>query len=722
MKKLSLSILLFLYAIIAMAQKDSEFWFAAPEVSQNNSAWLDRNIVIRVTTYGETANVEISQPASGGMPVQAMTVAANSTYSFDLTTWISSIENTPANTINNSGIKITSTNPTTGLPVKISTYYEVVSGANNLASPNNPETFVLKGKNALGQSFYIPSQNLVANATNYSPLPYNSFDIVATENNTTVHITPSKNITGHLATAGTFDIILQQGQTYSATATSQAANQHLDGSIVTSDKPIAVTVKDDLLIGTTFGGACADLAGDQIVPINHIGKRYIAIKGLLNSPGDYLFVTATQNNTAIYKDGSAVPLTTISAGQTYSFPIGANLSTFVTTSQPAYLWQLSGSGCELGATILPRIDCSGSDSITYRRSSNNQFYINLLVPTGGETSFQIGGVTSGYTMSFSPVPGTGGAWQAARVNLSSVSSQGSVITVVNSVAKFHMSAIDINGGGTSYAYLSDYSNVTATAQANPNPVCIGGNINLFSSGGTSYSWTGPNGFTSTLQNPVINNASFANAGVYKVVVSTGQECKDSATTVVVIKECQDSCSIKAGYCLDFDNPLTLNFWATGSPASGSYNWDFGDGNFNSSSTGSISHTYAGPGFYTITITYWTRTTKCYKKYNICIPENEKYDNRKIGSKMLNSSDLIGALYPNPANTSINILVNKQDKTSAVKAHVTIYSIEGVKMHSEDHLIPDSGIINIPIERLVNGSYLCEINIGENRSIKKFVKL
>src|SRR5699024_984363 len=38
-------------------------------------------------------------------------------------------------------------------------------------------------------------------------------------------------------------------------------------------------------------------------------------------------------------------------------------------------------------------------------------------------------------------------------------------------------------------------------------VCIGEDINLTAGGGTSYSWTGPNGFTSTSQNPTITGAT-----------------------------------------------------------------------------------------------------------------------------------------------------------------------------------------------------------------------
>jgi len=53
------------------------------------------------------------------------------------------------------------------------------------------------------------------------------------------------------------------------------------------------------------------------------------------------------------------------------------------------------------------------------------------------------------------------------------------------------------------------------------PLCAGQTLSLTAtnSGGTSWSWTGPNSFTSTTQNPVISNASALAAGVYSVTSS-----------------------------------------------------------------------------------------------------------------------------------------------------------------------------------------------------------
>ncbi|HVN57340.1 MAG TPA: hypothetical protein VMT63_03495, partial [Bacteroidales bacterium] len=77
--------------------------------------------------------------------------------------------------------------------------------------------------------------------------------------------------------------------------------------------------------------------------------------------------------------------------------------------------------------------------------------------------------------------------------------------------------------------------LVATASSN-SPVCETGTINL--SGGpngmTSYSWTGPNGFTSTLQNPTIATATLAMGGVYTLTITNASGCTGTANTNVTI--------------------------------------------------------------------------------------------------------------------------------------------------------------------------------------------
>lgn len=77
-----------------------------------------------------------------------------------------------------------------------------------------------------------------------------------------------------------------------------------------------------------------------------------------------------------------------------------------------------------------------------------------------------------------------------------------------------------------------------TASSN-SPVCIGQNIELYTAliPGATYQWFGPNGFTSTQQNPVIPSATLADSGNYRVVVAVNGCLSDtSAPTQVQVTE------------------------------------------------------------------------------------------------------------------------------------------------------------------------------------------
>jgi hypothetical protein len=80
-------------------------------------------------------------------------------------------------------------------------------------------------------------------------------------------------------------------------------------------------------------------------------------------------------------------------------------------------------------------------------------------------------------------------------------------------------------------------------------VCTGGKLNLASSNlatstGITYSWSGPNGFTSTLQNPSINNVTTATSGAYTVTVTNSLGCSSSASTVATVSNCVANVTLK----------------------------------------------------------------------------------------------------------------------------------------------------------------------------------
>ena len=81
-------------------------------------------------------------------------------------------------------------------------------------------------------------------------------------------------------------------------------------------------------------------------------------------------------------------------------------------------------------------------------------------------------------------------------------------------------------------------NPLATA-SNNSPICSGDSLILTSGGGTSYIWSGPNSFTSALQNPVILGATIAATGTYIVTVTMTGGCSSTTQTTVIVNPLPD---------------------------------------------------------------------------------------------------------------------------------------------------------------------------------------
>ncbi|MDD4847488.1 MAG: PKD domain-containing protein [Bacteroidales bacterium] len=165
------------------------------------------------------------------------------------------------------------------------------------------------------------------------------FLIVATENNTTVHITPTAATHGGHYANIMFTITLQQGQSYLV-----VSEYSLSGSIVEAlnNKKIAVYNGVPSAHIPLAEGACDHLF-EQAYPPYFWGQQF-AVVGALGRHEDRIAVTAMYNNTNIKKNG--VSLTTIQAGATYEIINNNNAapSCFIETSKPANVYQYLTNG------------------------------------------------------------------------------------------------------------------------------------------------------------------------------------------------------------------------------------------------------------------------------------------------------------------------------------------------------------------------------------------
>ncbi|MCD6068477.1 MAG: domain containing protein [Bacteroidetes bacterium] len=530
MKKSKKILIPFLFLLLAFApamkaQIDTVFWFAAPWATSGHGG--NTPIYLRISTFSTNTTVRIQQPA--GTFDTTFVVTANSLLTYSLSPIVATLVNNPANTILDRGLKISSNFP-------ITVVYEVANGP-------NPETYSLKGQNGLGKEFVTPFQTRWDNG-NFTPTPKSMFIIVATEDNTTVWITPRGDIIGHPA-GQTFSIILNKGQSYNCENTTRFSftnGNNLSGSIVVSDKPVAVTVSDDSV--DLLNGTCRDMMGDQIVPTDVIGREYIVNKGGFSvAAQEGFFVVAVDNFTSIQVfDGVTTTNILLNQGETQYYMVTQPL-THVIADKPVYMYQASGFGCEIGGAILPPLNCSGSNQVNFARTNAQTFLINILCAAGDEGAFTLNGNPGIVTAaSFTVVPGTGGQWMGAQVNLSSVIAVGAAQLLVNTNGGLFSLGV-INGGSSTdclFHYMSSFiRRVYTTAGTDQvlcsglNPVNLAGNV---TGGSTTGIWTILNGtgtladssdFTTTYQP---SSSDTAQGTVTFVLASTGN-CDPVTDTV-----------------------------------------------------------------------------------------------------------------------------------------------------------------------------------------------
>jgi len=137
-------------------------------------------------------------------------------------------------------------------------------------------------------------------------------------------------------------------------------------------------------------------------------------------------------------------------------------------------------------------------------------------------------------------PSDPGATYVWTVSGGSVDDSGIVPVFTVSVAGTYTVTVEMTNSngcvGTASTTITAQDNATITATVN-SPVCEGSDIMLTATDGTgTYSWTGPDGFTSTDQNPIIPNSTTAMAGTYTVTFTDVNGCIATGNVDVVIGE------------------------------------------------------------------------------------------------------------------------------------------------------------------------------------------
>ncbi len=107
------------------------------------------------------------------------------------------------------------------------------------------------------------------------------------------------------------------------------------------------------------------------------------------------------------------------------------------------------------------------------------------------------------------------------------------------------------------ATLNVTVNPLPVVTASASPACLNTPLNLFATGGSTYSWSGQGGaYTSSAQNPVIPIATASAAGVYVVTVTDANGCVNANSTLVTVYPLPPVAVNNASICLLSTGTLT----------------------------------------------------------------------------------------------------------------------------------------------------------------------
>ena len=191
-------------------------------------------------------------------------------------------------------------------------------------------------------------------------------------------------------------------------------------------------------------------------------------------------------------------------------------------------WIVSSNGCNSDTTIH-------SVFTTPVPVISNITHTNPTTCTGTDGTITLSGLVAGtsYTINYDKN-------STPQTALVMVAGAGGTI-VMTGLASGIYSNINVTAGCTS----ANGATQTLTDPAGPSPatangtatLCAGGTISLTAStpivGTITYAWTGPNGFTSALQNPTILSATVAASGNYFVTI-TVNNCTSAQSSPVAV--------------------------------------------------------------------------------------------------------------------------------------------------------------------------------------------
>ncbi|TSD67227.1 PKD domain-containing protein [Inquilinus sp. KBS0705] len=276
----------------------------------------------------------------------------------------------------------------------------------------------------LGKSYYSINYKQDSNSEDSSQgdqsqgPSYSSFMVIATEDNTTVEIKPSRVLLDGRASGVPFQIILNKGEVYEGLANTDLTNTRIRTIVSATGecKKIAVfSGSTKMGIGYHNDNFSSDNLFQQVYPTSAWGKTYITVP-LKNRDYDVYRVVVSDPNTVLKIDGAIIPQGQFAGTDYYEFP--SRTPHTISADKPIQVAQYAVTqGKKLNTTDENSTDIGDPEMIflnpieqtldhvtLYSTSRYNilKEYINVVIKNTGVASFKLDNVD--YSEYFRPMP------------------------------------------------------------------------------------------------------------------------------------------------------------------------------------------------------------------------------------------------------------------------------------------------------------------------------
>lgn len=266
-----------------------------------------------------------------------------------------------------------------------------------------------------------------------------------------------------------------------------------------------------------------------------------------------------------------------------------------------------------GGTTAPRQDSDNDGLPDWRENT---------VPTIAAAGNDQSGCGTSYVMAANvPVSGQG-YWSVASGagSFSNIHAENATVSALNTGTNTYSWTIYTDGCHSSSDQVSiNQSTPISTPSATSNgPLCEGATLNLTTPTvlGASYSWTGPNSFTSSSQNPSIPNIATADAGTYNVTISISGCSSSAGSTSLIVNPAPAAPTISSNSPVCEGSPISLT---TPLVLGASYQWS-GPGSFSSTAQNPTiaSAALSDAGMYSLQITVGGCTSTTASTTNVIV--------------------------------------------------------------------------------------------------------